>query len=148
MTDPATLLAIAERCEQAAGPDRELDAEIEAYLTSRVTHPRAPGYTLEKQDAEWKLARLAESGFISSARRPAPPYTASLDAAVTLVPVELPRNLRPGKWWWMLETWPDECRASVHYENGDPAILEESAKAATPALALCAAALRARAANQ
>jgi hypothetical protein len=73
-------------------------------------------------------------------------YTGSLDAAVSLVPTEPPRNLRIGKWWWMLETWSDYCRASVNYENGDAAILEESAEAATPALALCAAALRARAA--
>jgi len=28
MTDPATLLALAERCKQAAGPDRELDVAI------------------------------------------------------------------------------------------------------------------------
>ncbi len=28
MTDPATLLALAERCEQAAGPDRVLDSDI------------------------------------------------------------------------------------------------------------------------
>jgi hypothetical protein len=121
MTDRATLLALAERCEQAAGPDRELDAEIARFLV------------------------LAGAEDIARSRYGWSYFTASLDAAVTLVPVEMPRNLRPGEWWWMLETWPDECRASVHYENGDPAILEESAKAATPALALCAAALRARA---
>ena len=138
MTDRTTLLALAERCEQAAGPDRELDAEIEALLTGRVTHPRAPGYTLKAQDVEWKLARLADSGFISSARRPAPPYTASLDAAVTLVP----------------EGWRYDLT------NGDLVSKEKPAARLTPdfagpcfdgyartvPLALCVAALRARAA--
>ena len=32
MTDKATLLALAERCEKATGPDRELDAEIDVAL--------------------------------------------------------------------------------------------------------------------
>jgi len=146
MTDRATLIALAERCEQAAGPDRELDAEIEAYLTSRVTHPRAPGYTLEKQDAEWKLARLAESGFISSARRPAPPYTASLDAAVTLAP--------EGPCWIRQDYWRGTQRQ--HYQPmasimlcGEPGKAStHTGKADTPPLALCAAALRAKAMAQ
>jgi len=144
MTDPATLLALAERCEQAAGPDRELDVEI-AFACGIVTHRRGDCFygknrycsvmvlEYDYDDTEYRAPEL-------------PSYTISLDAAIALVPVEMPRNLRPGKWWWMLETWPDECRASVHYENGDSAILEESAKSATSALALCAAALRARAA--
>ena len=86
MTDRATLQALLNRVLEGTGPDRELDAEIEACLTGRVTHPRNPGWTFEKQDAEWKLARLADSRFISRASRPAPPYTGSLDAALTRVP--------------------------------------------------------------
>jgi hypothetical protein len=140
MSDPTTLLALAERCEQAARPDKELDQDITKLLVPRNAEP------VYRSRYGWSfIVSGSGKGFEWLQNQP---YTASLDAAVTLVPVELPRNLRPGKWWWMLETWPDECRASVHYENGDPAILEESAKAATPALALCAAALRARAANQ
>lgn len=42
MTNPATLLALAERCEQAAGPDRVLDSDI-AY---------ALGWTFEKLGKE------------------------------------------------------------------------------------------------
>jgi hypothetical protein len=134
MTDPTTLLALAERCEQADGPDRELDAEIEACLTSRVTHPLAPGWTFEAQNCEWKLARLAEIKFISRASRPAPHYTASLDAAVMLVPegcgYDFGKNLLGYAWGGV--TMPDHNEIEI--------------SADTPALALCAAALRARAA--
>jgi hypothetical protein len=42
MTDRATLLALADRCEQAAGPDRVLDSDI-AY---------ALGWTFEKRGNE------------------------------------------------------------------------------------------------
>jgi hypothetical protein len=143
MTDPATLLALAKRCEQAAGPDRELDAEIEACLTGRVTHPHAPGYTLEKQDAEWKLARLAESGFISSARRPARPYTASLDAAVTLVPEGYYWQVANGK---RNHSEPQACADLFVAHGPNRGDMSFTVDAATPALALCAAALRARAA--
>ena len=136
MTSPTTLLALAERCEQAAGPDRELDAEIEACLTGRVTHLRAPGWTFEAQDTEWKLARLVDTQFISRVSRPAPPYTASLDAAVTLVPegwaVELVQALSGSPWHATLR-------------GGSALVPIIGATASKPALALCAAALRARA---
>ena len=42
MTNPTTLLALAERCEQAAWPDRVLDSDI-AY---------ALGWTFEKRGNE------------------------------------------------------------------------------------------------
>jgi hypothetical protein len=42
MTDPTTLIALAERCEQAAWPDRVLDSDI-AY---------ALGWTFEKRGNE------------------------------------------------------------------------------------------------
>ena len=71
-----------------------------------------------------------------------PRYTTSLDAALTLVPAD-PK----GGWYWrvghssLYRGWahlnryhPDNC------DTGD----ETSANAATPALALCMAALRAR----
>jgi len=57
MTTPATLLALAERCEQAAGPDAGLDLAIWTSL-------------------------VILSGFRPSSTD----YTASLDAAVTLYP--------------------------------------------------------------
>ena len=38
MTDPATLLTLAARCEQAAGPDRVLDAEILCAIHGFTIH--------------------------------------------------------------------------------------------------------------
>jgi hypothetical protein len=75
MTDPTTLLALAERCEQAAGPDRVLDAEITKSFIPRdathVAHSRDGWSFIIAQEFEWLENQ---------------PYTASLDAAVTLVP--------------------------------------------------------------
>jgi hypothetical protein len=140
MTDCATLLALADRCEQAAGPDKELDRCIREAL-GFCTHRKATRYTYQSDSG----FECDDCGIDLYGKRSWPSYTSDLNAAVALVPTEPPRNLRIGKWWWMMETWSDYCRASVNYENGDSAILEESAEAATPALALCAAALRARA---
>ena len=97
MTDPATLITLAERCEQAARPDRELDFAIAAG----VGWPDSPNLH-------------------QHARR----YTESLDAAVTLVP--------DGLGWMIMGNAAKVGRLP--------------SRGATPALALCAAALRARAA--
>jgi len=118
MTDRATLLALAERCEQAAGPDRELDAEIARFLV------------------------LAGAEDIARSRYGWSYFTASLDAAVTLV---------PEGWKWSLD-WTQrapylDCAVAAAFAHGsgiNPADTEAAAK--TTALALCAAALRARAA--
>lgn len=146
MTDRATLEALLARVLEGTGPDRELDAEIEACLTGRVTHPRNPGWTFEKQDAEWKLARLADSPFISQASRPAPPYTASLDAALTLV---------PEGWGWslfsadpVLRTPSGACLVdSTYLPPDDPLEYNRPVVdviAITPARALIAACIKAR----
>jgi hypothetical protein len=117
MTERATLLALAERCEQAAGPDRELDKDI-----SRVLLPAAAeGITRSRYG--WSYRVFGPSGWDDEWLETLP-YTASLDAAVTLVP----------EWcgWMVMKNvakvgrWPK--------------------RGATPALALCAAALQARAA--
>ena len=84
MTDPATLLALAERCEQAAEPDRELDVAI-AFACGIVTSREGDCFYGHKyysvmvlnydyDDTEYRAPEL-------------PSYTASLDAAVTLYPV-------------------------------------------------------------
>jgi hypothetical protein len=67
MTNPATLLALAERCEQAAGPDRELDCHIHALIEGRNIKPE-----------RWIETVRVYSHMV-------PRYTASrFDAAVTL----------------------------------------------------------------
>lgn len=115
MTNKATLLALAERVEGLDGPDRELDADI----------MRATGLAGLKADY-------------------APhPYTASLDAAMTLVPegdsFTVGQNVHHGHWV-----------ASVNYldDDGAPQSRGCSNACRTGSLALCAAALRARAETQ
>ena len=105
MSDRTALLALAERCEQAAGPDRELDGEIDAAIG-------------------WPTS----SYFHQHTRR----YTGSLDAAITLV---------PDGWIWVVGSYGN---ARVYQDQtAGKSFIGENAK---PALALCAPALRARAA--
>jgi len=120
MTDKATLLALAERVEALDGPNRNLDADI----------MRATGLGGLKADY-------------------APhPYTASIDAALTLVP----EGWAVERW----QIWPGEPSTLDLLEtkrSGDQWVRDGwqgkvDACAATPALALCAAALRARAETQ
>ena len=112
MTNPATLLTLADRCEQAAGPDAGLDLAIWNALSEM------PGF--KHPSPIWRFD-----------------VTASLDAAVTLV-LE----------GWIYELGRGEsgtrralCRMRDERGNWTGWIV-----AATAALALCAAALRARAA--
>jgi hypothetical protein len=110
------LADLAARCEKATGPDRELDAEIYVALDANR----------ENRDA------LAINGAVGSW---VPDFTASLDAAMTLV---------PEGWYWQVGQG-NHAWAAV-YENPIPPAMRVDPIAATPALALCAAALRARAA--
>jgi hypothetical protein len=100
MTD---LLQLADRCEKATGPDRQLDADIFTAL-KLVPDRKHDGY-------------------------PFYAFTQSLDAAMTLVP--------EGEDWAVGSgpLFPTSARVA-----GKPAV-----QAATPALALCAASLRAKA---
>ena len=109
MTDPTTLLALAERCEQAAKPDRELDFAIAAGV-------------------DWPDSPHSHQ----HARR----YTASLDAAVTLVP-EGHEWLRKNPESMTVYRVPDDLKEWAQHIYG---------RGNTTSLALCAAALRARAA--
>jgi len=70
--DAAEIVRLAERVEQAAGPDRELDAAIILSLGHAVEHPTGD---------EWFYQPANKMG-----RKQVPAYTASLDAAMTLAP--------------------------------------------------------------
>lgn len=96
------LLKLAERCEAATGPDYEIDAQI---------------------------ADAIGKGSWYAVGNPAWKFTASLDAAMTLVP--------EGCHWWM--PFPNEARIA----NDEHVLTPLPQRCATPALALCAAALRA-----
>ncbi len=116
-----SLLDLAERVERASGPDRELDEAI------------------------WLAAKCHVE--------PEHPYTVSTDSAMTLIPEgwwlsalywQHPYFRSEGDHEWIAEiagpvTW-------VEYDHlPEPKFDSEGGKGATPALALCAAALRARA---
>jgi hypothetical protein len=136
------LKALLARVVEGTGPDRELDAEIGAAFRVLptnsvgpnvlgwlrrwegpfVTDPALPGHILTENRINWK----------------APPYTASLDAALTLV---------PDGWSWhvALRKWPTPTRAtgSVWCESRDGSKLFY-VDATTPTRALIAACLKAR----
>lgn len=109
---------LATRCEQAEGPGRELDGLIEIAVTfkgnSGYQHVKGKFYANDR-----RIIPVHE----------APAYTASIDAALTLM---LPE--RGGLWW-------DNARAAAWMNGG------RRCYASTPALAICAAALRARGAK-
>jgi len=104
--EPETLRGLIERVKQATGGDHRLDEDIEAALG-------------------WPLSWCTDK---------ARPFTSSLDAAASLVPVvkwTLGTHQEPdtNKWFW--KAWVGRLRS-------------HQGVAATPALALTAAALRAR----
>jgi hypothetical protein len=124
-----TLLELAERCEKATGPDRELDAAIACYAPICQAD-----YVLSANPSKRRgmVTRHFDGGghgtFVCNS------YTASLDAAMTLA------NGYGGE-----VTFFKDGTAKAFLWQPYPMAIE--AKAATPALALCAAALKARAAN-
>lgn len=105
-----------ERLQTATGPDRELDAEIGTlvgFVPKEKKHYRRGRYPLQ-------LLRVEKLW---------PAYTASIDAAITLV--------------------PEHCSFAVRFNVRSEAMVYgqgagENADAPTPALALCIAALKAR----
>lgn len=129
----ASLLALAERCEAAS------DDECTARLNADIL--RALGWTSDDRDV-YDPAGNRRSGI--------PSYTTSLDAAMTLVP--------EGSLFTARTVWDKMRPAGLgfvsRYEKGEFGgherlywMDEHQAVAATPALALCGAALRALAAS-
>lgn len=134
MTTPLRpdLVELAARCEQATGPDRELDKLIAETLA--LPHGPRSGWSNDENGDHWIVEECSAL------------VTASLDAAMTLVP--------EGTLWKVDYgiAWSDEEPASGgrNYRAGVgigdvPAQWHHGWSAATPALALTAACLRARA---
>jgi hypothetical protein len=121
------IIALAERCEKATGPDRELDAQIWVAVTPACTRRELRG--IHKATGKEQI--------IDETREPdgrliiVPAVTASLDAAMTLVPEGWGYSICP-------------TSALLTRSTSDHGVM---ARAATPALALTAAALRAKAAS-
>jgi hypothetical protein len=127
------MLGLADRCETAKGPSPQIDAEIVALRNNALVKPYPP-QTDFGPGQKWQFWSLDGLHFLaneSHAQFKVLPVTASLDAAMTLVPEEA---------WWSAMRSP--CA-----DTFDAEVAEQQSRAATPALALCAAALRARAAQ-
>jgi len=121
----AELIALAARVEGLTGPCRETDG-----LIAKALNP----------ELDWVLfddcwgSRCPHDGIAFDMPKP---FTASLDAALGLVP--------EGSWFPRIDrSSPSEWRVNIGHANYGPGV---NAKAPTPALALTAAALRARAAE-
>ncbi|WP_156416620.1 MULTISPECIES: hypothetical protein [unclassified Sphingopyxis] len=117
--------SLIERIEAATGPDRELDLDI-ARLQGVVVLKRNHEDTANYETTHWR-------------------YTASIDAAMTLVP--------EGFCWTVAVYWCEgedkppyfaDCADLPAMQAGDFQVPIHEAWAATPALALVAAALKAR----
>ena len=121
-------MKLSERVERLEGPDRDWDTEI-AHACGAEYGPKS-GWCDNESGDYWTVENCALH------------YTASLDAAMSLVPegvwheIKGPRRYlniptaSPNYWSARLEAWD--------------ASAEGMGRGATPALALCAAALKAR----
>ncbi|CUT12514.1 hypothetical protein BF49_3594 [Bradyrhizobium sp.] len=118
------------RCLAAHGPDRELDADIffetGEFRRKRINSP-------EMLNREY-VRRLGRVGGV-------PPFTSSIDAAVALLPAAL---------FWLIgrgrDTRPEEpLGGAIIFAPGAIDTIFAEAEAQTVALAMCAAALLARA---
>lgn len=132
------LLKLAAKVEAATGPDRELDADIlEIVFPAQFEKLRieagmpsgAPNAVMTKGARELVIHRSRYW------------FSSSLDAATALV---------PKGFMWRLQVWPDGVNSALLEKNpGDCGAIDAwqtETFAALPALALTAAALRARAA--
>lgn len=137
---------LVERIEALTGPSREVDALIwcalfappEAYVKESPFNSEWLTYHLNFRGKE---ALVEPRGL--GAPRQGQPFTASLDCAMTLVPEGLGwglTNIEGGDYEAM-----DFSRCTAVLHGGSVELCRSDA--ATPALALCAAALRARAAD-
>lgn len=137
------LAGLIERVESAPGPDRNLDAEIHVTLCQpqpikgdETRRYRLPHVSLDEMDQcapghYWYCQRSGKS------LHSAPPYTASLDAAIKLVDSALPQ------WGWCINDYrTGDADAFLHPPRPSDGSIEH-ASAGTPPLALCATSVRA-----
>ncbi len=129
MTERATLEALLARVLEGTGPDEKIDGQL-ALLK---------GYTYEKHKGDkfpwWRRPDGLRIAFYGNENRP-PPFTASLDAALTMV---------PEGWSWFVAM--RHYLAPVGAAGGVWQVGQQratfTADAATPARALIAACLKA-----
>lgn len=125
MTPMSDLLALAARVEALDGPCRETDAAIMVAL-----HPQLRLY--KDEFGYWRSP--ATDGMVRASE-----YTGLLDDAATAM---------PAGWWWSVGSCERERHATAGREGIEEAAPPIQVSAATTALALAAAALRAVAAQR
>lgn len=142
---PDDLMALAElaaRVEGLSGPDREVDCLIRALIEK----PRFPDAKAIRMGRSWSCAAIKGPGrgwraygmFFESRA-----YTASLDSAMTLMPADPWMEIKgPRKYLHIPSPVPNKWSATVSQWNHED---DATGWGATPALALTAACLRARA---
>jgi hypothetical protein len=130
MTDK--LIELAKECEEAEAGRRDLDFQIRRALA---------GEPIEFETCWTAQQAVRWANGDSSDERKTPVYTASLDAALTLVPkghdIKITQASGPGR-----SDWYGNCKLRNDWGGG----ICHKGNAASGALALCASALRARAA--
>lgn len=145
-----TLPDLLARVGEAEGPDREIDAIIHVTLCQPAPEPgdetrryRMPARNMDYEAVEpghyWYVARSGKS------LHSAPTYTSSLDAVVALV-----ERVLPGSFWRAQKQSPDYDIApfwAVCGPHGKPK-RQHTADGATPALALLAALIKAKIAQE
>ena len=131
----ADLIALAERVERAEGPDRRLDGKIGALMQRvrlQAKGHNTDGIRADENDPGHIVESIGNGWWATY-------YTASLDAAMTLVPqghrICTISQAMPGREWFAK-------LAFIGREGGLPA-----SGASSPSLALTAASLRAIAAE-
>lgn len=138
--DREKLLELAARCEAATGPDRELDEAVWEGL-GNCSHKRTKYYFIEDGNDYDSGHTCLDCGKDTYGVSKALAYTASLDAAMTLVPEGCGFAIRHHP-ELIRKTW---CEVWSH-EYADPGNDPPDwfkASGATPALALTATAIRA-----
>jgi hypothetical protein len=131
------LLELADRVEALVTSDRALDAEIAYAICWRWDDWEEGDICIEDRSLEYVVNSTLNSN--NSIWKYLPAYTASLDAALTLVP-ENPHNTGER---FQVESWTTN---GVHAEHVRASAWVSGTRrvfAATPALALTAASLRA-----
>ena len=133
-------MTLIERLESAKTGSRELDAEIVVKAGYGLPSPIGDENPVLRLPSEYDLSRNCVDGQYwleqrsGMSLRTAPSFSTSIDAALTLVPED---------WSWSVDDYQGTCKAHLDkLADGKAAIFD--CFCATPALALCIAALKAR----
>ncbi len=138
-----TIKDLIARIEAASGPDRELDFLIAVLIDWRWDGWEDGEATIKNMMAKHGMGWALDADRRNSIWRFVPAYTAGVDPALTLVTPNHSVDLTTGG------HWPNRARILAVYLDGDRWLHRGGdphycSNAATPALAICAAALKAR----